>query len=190
MQDDVGESLMNSWATPPEYLSILPRIRVLLMGSFHPNFLPRLESIKKGLIQSGIANCRITRDFDFPDRLPDEPEDSYNLRKSEYWIRRADVFIFVFFDGVDNSSVAIELNTTLSTMPGNAWRTILAYQENVPSLVSGLGIRFQPEISVIAFSSDLELQQQIVGNIIRLLERFYLSVYNRPDGEWEYSSVL
>jgi len=179
---------MSYWATPPEYLSILPRLRVLLMGSFHPNFLPRLSSLKEALIQDNIRNCRTAVGFNSPARMPNEPTASYYLRKSEYWISHADAFVLVFFDGPDNSSVAIELKTILSISPGNAWRTILAYQENVPSLVAGLGIRYRPEISMIPFSQDGDLEEQIVGNIVGLLERFYLSVSGRSDGEWEYSS--
>lgn len=160
------------------------------MGSYRDGFKDRLESMRDHLIQKKMMNCRLATDFDKPRRMPDEPIESYNLRKSEYWVTHADVFFFVFFDGTDNSSVAIELKTTLSQIPESAWRTILAYQENVPSLVAGLGRRYSPEISMIPFSNDVDLKRQAVGNIVRLLGRFYFTVYNRPIGEWEYSSVI
>lgn len=179
---------MSNWATPLEYLSILPKIRVLLLGSFDPKV--KLESIRDGLIQNGITNCRTTKDFSLPLKTRGEPQHLHDLRKSEYWLRRADVFVFVFFKGVDNASVGIELEKNLSQMPGNAWRTILAYEETAPSLVQGLGIRFSPDISVVPFSNDVELREQVKGNIIRMLERFYSTVLIRPSGEWENSSII
>ena len=179
---------MSRWTAPQEYLTILPKIRVLLLGSFAPKV--KLESIRDGLKQKGITNCQTTKNFNSPLQTEGEPEHLYNLRKSEYWLRRADVFVFVFFKGVDNASVGIELEKTLSQMPGNAWRTILAYEESAPSLVRALGIRFSPDISVVPFSDDVELQKQVCGNIIRMLERFYSSVLIRPIGEWENSSIL
>ncbi len=93
------------------------------------------------------------------------------------------MFVFVFFKGVDNASVGVELEKNLSQIPGNAWRTILAYEETAPSLVQGLGIRFSPDISVVDFSKVADLQKQVEGNIIRMLERFYSTVSIRPIGE-------
>lgn len=159
------------------------------MGSYRNGSIFRLESIRDGLIKKKINNCRLASDFEKPIKLNGEPMDIYYLRKSEYWIQNADLFLLVFFDSTDNASVGIELSIILSN-PDNAWRTNLAYQENVPSLVSGLGKRFQPEISLIPFSDDSDLQRQAIGNIRRYLGRFYFEVYNRPEGEWEHSSIL
>jgi len=180
---------LNSWATAPEYMQIIPKVRLLMMGSYAQSFMQRLESIKNGLIKDGLTNCRMTKDFSTPSRMLNEPEKLYSLRKSEYWIRQADVLFFIFFFGTDNGSIGLELSTTLGQTPGNAWRTLLAYQENVPSLIEGYGIRFQPEISVIPFSDDIDLQKQATGNVVRLLGRLYSAVSTRPDGEWECSSV-
>jgi len=179
---------LNTWTTPPEYLSILPKVRVLLMGSYAKPFMPKLASIRNGLIKVGLTNSRITKDFQTPLQMPNEPKQHYNLRKSEYWIRHADVFFFVFFNGTDNASVALELSDTIKQNAGNAWRTILAYQEGVPSLVLGLGIRFQPEMSLIEYSNGKDLQRQVVGNVVRLLSRLYTTILTRSDGEWECSS--
>lgn len=184
-----GNEPLSAWTTAPEYLSILPKVRLLLLGSYSKSFMQRLESIKSGLIQGGLMNCRITKDFFTPNRMQNEPEQLYNLRKSEYWVRQADVLFFIFFSGTDNASVALELSETLSQIPGNAWRTILAHEENVPSLIAGIGIRFQPEISLIPFSDDEDLQKQAIGNIVRLLDRLYPIILIRPDGEWECSSI-
>jgi len=176
---------MNSWATPPEYLSILPKIRVLLLGSFHTKLgLPKLKALKDYLIQNGINNCRITMDFKSPFRMLNEQEDQYNLRKSEYWMRHADVLVFVFFPGVDNASVGLELKEAVDNIPGSTWRMILAYYERPPSLISGLGRRIS-ELSVADFSDEEELHKQVYGYIIGLLGRLYNIVYSRPPGEWE-----
>jgi len=180
---------MNGWATPPEYLSILPKMRVLLLGSFHTELgLPKLKALKEYLIQNGVDNCRITRDFRSPLRMPNEQEDQYNLRKSEYWMRHADILVFVFFPGVDNASVGLELKEAVDNIPGSTWRTILAYYENPPSLISGLGRRIS-ELSVANFSNEEELHEQVYGYIIGLLGRLYNTVSNRPIGEWEYASI-
>jgi hypothetical protein len=158
------------------------------MGSYAKSFIQRLELLKNGLLQDGLTNCHMTKDFSTPLKMSNESEKLYNLRKSEYWIRQADVLFFIFFSGTDNASVALELSTTLNQNPGNAWRTILAYQEDVPSLIAGIGMRFQPEMSLIPFSDDLDLQKQATGNVVRLLSRLYPMVLTRPDGEWECSS--
>ncbi|RLI46228.1 hypothetical protein DRO64_01280 [Candidatus Bathyarchaeota archaeon] len=180
---------MESWTTPPEYLSILPKLRVLLLGSYHTELgLPRLEALKNYLIQNGLNSCRIAKDFKSPIRMLGEPEDQYNLRKSKYWMRHADILVFVFFPGVDNASVGIELQYAVDNVPGSTWRTILAYYENPPSLISGLGKDIE-EFSVVNFSKEKELHEQIYGCIISLLHRFYDIVSNRSVGEWEYSSL-
>ena len=61
-----------------------------------------------------------------------EPADQYNLRKSKYWMRRADILVFVFFPGVDNASVGIELQYAVDNVPGSTWRTILALLRESP----------------------------------------------------------
>ena len=159
------------------------------MGSYRNRFLTKLESLRNGLIKENIANCRLAKDFDRPIKNEDEPIEEYYLRKSECWINHADIFLLVFYDGTDNASVGIELKTILLN-PDNAWRTILAYEENVPSLVVGLGLRYQPEISFIPFSNDSDLLRQSIGNIARYLGRLYFEVSQRPLGEWEGSSIL
>jgi hypothetical protein len=111
------------------------------------------------------------------------------LRKSEYWIRHADVLFFIFFSGTDNASIGLELGFAVNPTAGNAWRTILAYQEDAPSLIVGCGIRFQREMSLIPFSDDNDLRRQAVGNVVMLLNRLYSTVLARPDGEWECASA-
>jgi len=179
---------LSKWRVPPEYLTILPNIRVLILGSYSSPFLSRLESIRDEIIDRGISNAKLVKDFKVPAQQPNERLQAYNLRKSEYWIDRADIMIFVFFDGTDNASVGIELRTTLNN-PGNAWRTLLAHTETTRSLVVGLGIRYQPDLSLIPFSNDEDIVEQAEGNVIRLLERFYSLIYQRQSGEWEFFSI-
>jgi len=185
---------MSKWTTPPEYLMILPRIRVLLMGSFHPKLgLPKLKAIRDQLIQNGVRNCRMTIDFSSPVRMSYESEEGYNLRKSEYWINHTDVFILVFFPRTDNASIGVEETLILSSTPSNAWRTIVAFSSrahHIPSLPSGLSERYRPDISVIRFSNISDIQEQAKGYVVQLLARFYFTVHNRPDGEWETASVI
>jgi len=181
---------MDSWATPPGYLLILPKLRILLLGSYHKKRgLPKLERLKDYLIQNDMNNCRVVKDFVSPPKMDDEPEDRYNLRKSRYWMRHADILIFVFFPDVDNASVGVELQYAVDKILGVTWRIILAYpQEHPPSLISGLGKEIE-EFSVVEFSNEKELHEQVYGCIINLLHRFYDDVSNRTAGEWEYSST-
>ncbi|GAJ24080.1 unnamed protein product, partial [marine sediment metagenome] len=139
-------------------------------------------------LDRGVHNIRLVKDFNIPTQMPNEPDGLFYLRKSEYWIDRADILLFIFFSGTDNASVGIELQTTLAN-PGNAWRSLLAYAEDTPSLVVGLGTRHQPDLSLIPFSNDLDIIKQGKGNIVRLLGSFYRSLYQRPSGEWETSSA-
>jgi len=167
----------------------MPIIRVLILGSYRQQYKSRLESIRDELIERGIHNTRLVSDFMVPTQETGEPNQVYNLRKSEYWIDRADILIFIFFDGTDNASVGVEITTTLIN-PSNAWRINLAYTESTSSLVVGLGIRHQPDVSLIHYSDDADIVKQSKGNIIRLLGRFYRSLYQRHIGEWENSSIF
>ena len=180
---------LHSWRGVPEYLTLLPIIRVLILGSYRSQYLNRLEAIRNELIGKGIINARLVKDFKVPVKYPGEPNPIYNLRKSEYWIDRADILLFIYFNNTDNASVGVELTTTLIN-PGNAWRINLAYTDKTASLVVGLGMRHQPDISLIHYSEDIDIVTQCRGNIIGLLARFFRSVYQRPVGEWENSSII
>jgi hypothetical protein len=179
-----------SWLVIPEYLRILPNIRIIILGSYRNGCMCRLKNVRNGLIESGFQNTRLAIDFKIPLQMQDELTPSYNLRKSEYWLLNSHIQIFIFFPKTDNANIGIELKTHL-TYPGNAWSTIIASYDNPPSLVPGLGLRFQPELTMFNFSDDSDIISQSKGQIINLLSRLYNLPGINTLGEWEhYSSPM
>ena len=127
---------MSKWSRSSGYLSILPDIRVLLLGSYHEEFIPVLVDIRDYLIDNGLENSRIISDFYYSPRDPDEDLTVFIPRRCDYWIDQADIFLLIFCKGSDNASAGIELDRILRKQ-NTGWRTIIAIHERPPSLVEG-----------------------------------------------------
>lgn len=173
------------WTTPPEFLAIFPRIRVLELGSYASDKIGTIKSIRDILIQKeNLSSTRLVSDFETPLRVTDEGNGAYNLRKSEHWIRRADVRLFVFL-GPD-AGVMHELDFALS-IPGVPSRSIVAYDRNehVTSLLFGLMDKYSREISEIPFKDIDDLTKQVAGIIAQISAIIYDDVIYRPWSDWE-----
>jgi hypothetical protein len=128
-------------------------------------------------------------DFSTPPRHENETNGDYNLRKSEYWLDRADVYLFIFLGHTD-SGVMYELTFGLK-IPGGASRSIVAYArgKNVTSLLQGLVNRYRREISEISFDDPDSIGRQVAGYIAEMSSRLYAAgIKYRAIGEWETSS--
>jgi hypothetical protein len=178
------------WSIPPEYLAIFPRIRVLILGSYAPDKIGIIRNVKKMLTESeGLSNSRMVCDFFTPPRLKNETKGSYNLRKSEYWLNHADVYLFIFLGDTD-SGVMYELSVGL-LIPGGPSRSIVAYarDKNVTSLLEGIRDKYRREISEISFDDPDSIGRQVAGYIAEMSSRLYATgIKYRPIGEWETSS--
>jgi hypothetical protein len=175
----------------PEYLHVKPKLRVLILGSYTASSLKRLEKLKKFLLENGYLQTRLIKDFEKPTKNRNESQSAFNLRKSEYWIPRADVPIFVFLPRVKNDGVGFELQYLCHNFSDMTWRSILGISRTsslkISSLISGLIERWSDTIQQVFFTTNRQLQNEVRGALTNLLERLYQQAINREEGEWEIS---
>lgn len=174
------------------YLQIKPKLRVLILGSYESSAIKRLESLKDFLLTKKYLQTALIKDFNQPARKNGESKKAFNLRKSEYWLPEADVPIFVFFQGADNSGVSIELKHLIDVYYDMVWRSIVATNNKpsehpVSSLIGGIIDRWSTEIQHVPFENDNILLSDVKGALKNLLEKLYFSVIYRPPSLWETS---
>jgi len=179
------------WTKAPSHLDVLPKVRLLILGPYRGGGASKLKRIRSSLITKGISNCRLVLDFRSP---PEQPEDmTYDLAKSEYWIRRADILLFIFLGNTDNTGVAYEL-AYANRVLRRASDSIVAYYETNSASTSRLikqhVIRYSREITEIRFDNDDILIEKSYGQIIPKLDILYHKLSRRRFGEWEKSSFI
>jgi hypothetical protein len=160
----------------------------LILGSYSKCALKTVGTLRDYLQEKGYIQTRLVKEFGFPKKNSREPRSSYNLRKSEYWIPKADALVFVFCSNVDNTGPVVELKHLCDIHYDMAWRCIVGIsglKRPVSSLVRGLVNRWSPEIQQVFFKTEDELQNGVRGALTNLLERLYFSTINRPESEWE-----
>jgi len=173
----------------PEFLRVKPKLRVLILGSYATSSLKRLEMLKAFLLRNGYSQTRLIKDFQRPTRQTKESQSVYNLRKSEYWIPKADVPIFVFLPNVDNTGVGYELKHLCDNCYDMTWRSIVGISRKpapkISSLIDGLIERWSESIQQVFFTTNKQLQKEVRGSLTNLLERLYFHAISRQKGEWE-----
>jgi hypothetical protein len=173
----------------PQYLQVKPVLRVLILGSYSNCALKTLEMLRDYLLAKGYAQTRLVKEFGFPRKNSGESRSAYNLRKSEYWIPKADVLVFVFCSNADNTGPAYELKHLCDIYYDMTWRCIVGISEPTPaisSLIYGLMDRWSREIQQVFFKTDTELQNGVRGALTNLLERLYFPTITRQETEWEF----
>lgn len=180
---------MSDWTSIPEFLTIEPKIRVLLLGSYRDGCLSRLKSIRNEMRKLGLLNTRLSIDFTYPVQSPDEKKEIFNLRASEHWLKISDIQIFIFFKGTDNGSIGIELATHLYD-PWKSYSTIVGLYKGCPSLIAGLTLKFEPSLTKFEHSKDKEIISQSIGSVRSRLSQYYNIIYGRTIGNWEIYSKI
>jgi hypothetical protein len=185
--------MVSSGRTPYEYLKAKPKIRILLLGSYHTPASTELDKVKNYLSQLGYSQTHLVRDFTNPRRDETETEKDYNLHKSEYWLPKADVPVFIFLPNVDNDGVEYELQHTINIYPDMIWRSIIGWSTNPPpkltSLTEGLVNRWKNTANMVYFGTIKKLCEEVFGTLTgNILIKMYYRVFNREDGEWELDS--
>ena len=171
-------------------LNAKPKIRVLILGSYDTAALPILSSIKDFIIAKGYINTKLVMDFNNPPRQENETDAAYNLKRTEFWLPKADVILFVFLKSDFNSSgVGFELQHISDNYPDMMWRSIVAWSQtprpNVTTLVEGLVDRWKKSTNVIFFGNVNRLCDEIFGTLTSILGLLKNSVKNRGYEEWE-----
>jgi hypothetical protein len=184
--------LSSPWGQPL-YLTAKPRLRVLILGSYAESVCKHLEELRDFLKSNGYVLSYLVKDFGFPEKQPNELDSKYNLRKSEYWIPKSDVPIFVFMPNVDNTGVGYELTYLLNNHIDMAWRSVVGISQspalNISSLLDGLIQRWSRSVQLVYFEDYRQLQIGSRGALTNLLERLYYSVIRRQSSEWEMFAV-
>jgi hypothetical protein len=174
----------------PEFLRVKPKLRVLILGSYATSSLKRLGMLKDFLLRNGYLQTHLIKDFKNPPKHSKESQSAYNLRKSEYWIPKADVPIFVFLPNVDNTGV--ELKHLCDNCYDMTWRSILGISikpyPKISSLINGLIERWSESTQQVFFTTNKELQEGVRGALTNLLERLYFLAILRQRGAWESST--
>jgi hypothetical protein len=132
-------------------------------------------------------------DFPIPTPRYDEPEQAYNLRKSEYWIDQADSYLLVFVTGVDNGSVADESQMIIE-MKDKAHHAIafLPSGAGPASLPIGRIQRHGRIIYTIHYDSFREPEniERLEGAVRELATELASVIRARSPSEWEsYGSL-
>lgn len=171
-----------------------PKLHILILGSYNPSAIKRLEMLKGFLRKNEYLMTCLVKDFNFPAKQQNESDPEYNLRKSEYWIPKSDVPVFVFLPKVDNSGVGYELKHLCDNHFDMAWRSVVCISTaptlKLSSLFDGLIKRWSKSIQLVYFKNDKELQNGSRGALTVLLERLYYSTIDRKGAEWEMFSDL
>lgn len=176
-----------------EYLIAKPKMRILILGSYETSAATTLNEIKDFLIAKGYGQTRLIADFTNPVRGTIEPEADYNKRKSEYWLPKADVAIFIFLENVNNDGVEYEFKHVDAHHSDMMWRSIICWstnpRPNVSSLIEGLFNTWNDTANVVFFGKINKLCEEVFGTITgNLLKKMYYRVFNRENGEWELYS--
>ena len=147
--------------------------------------------LKDFLLENGYSQTRLVKNFYWPTKNQNESQSAFNLRKSEYWIPKADVPIFVFLPRVNNDGVGLELQYLCHNFYDMTWRSILGVSRTpslkISSLISGLIERWSGTTQQVFFTMNKQLQTGVRGALTNLLERLYYRAINREEGEWEFS---
>lgn len=124
-----------------------------------------------------------------PEQNDSESAADYALRKSEYWLPRADIPIFIFLPSVDNTGVAYEFQHLVNHHHDMMWRSIVATsrnpRSNISSLLEGLINRWSQPLSQVYFKNQKELCEGVRGTLTGLLGTLFRYVENRGIEEWE-----
>jgi hypothetical protein len=176
------------------YLQAKPMLRILILGSYDKTAEEELYRIKKFLIGKGYVQTRLVEDFKNPLKEDNEIQSDYNLRKTEHWLPEADVGIFVFFPLVNNDGVELEFKHVNDFYLDMIWRSIIGWSQNprpkVSSLMNGLVNRWNEIANIVFFENIADLNQEIYGVLIGILEKLYFRVIFRGKGEWELDSQI
>lgn len=151
----------SSWVSP-EYLAVKPKLRILILGSYSSDAIIHLEKLKSFLRKNEYSLTCLAKDFDFPKKNPAESSDEHNLRKSEYWIPKSDIPLFVFLPNIDNGGVGYELKHLCDKHSDMAWRSIVCISTSptlrLSSLFQGLVKRWSRSTQLVYFKNDKRLQ--------------------------------
>lgn len=103
---------------------------ILILGSYHPKPLKKLENVKKEMLKDGYNGVVLVSDIDFGSTERGIGRKLDDLEKSVHAINTADIIILIFFNDCDNASVMIEANYIIKNPGNNIQKTIFLNEKN------------------------------------------------------------
>ena len=162
---------------------------MLILGSYEDSALQKLEELRNFLIGKEYYQTCLVFDFQVPEKDESESPADYALRKSEYWLSRADVPVFIFLPEVDNTGVGYEFQHVVNNHPDMMWRSIVAISKkpraNISRLLTGVVHRWSQQLNQVHFGNQKELCEEVRGTLTSLLGPLFRIVEKRGLEEWE-----
>ncbi len=91
----------------------------MIFGSY--TSVERLEELRDCLFDEGFT-AKLVKDVNDPPQNPDESWENYILRKCHYWLENSGANFLVFFRGMPNEGVSLELGkVSIEKLP---WSTV------------------------------------------------------------------
>lgn len=145
-------------------------IKVLILGSYHPDFLPILTTLQQSLNESGVMNAFLARDVISMMNL-DEHGDimAYVLTEVENQMNAADFNLFIFFPS-RNDSTAVELTTFVKSVSykQKMEKTLVFLPRSADlSMISGLISR--EKVNCFRYDTDFDIYSYAILFIKRNL---------------------
>ena len=125
----------------------------------------------------------------------EEEEEHYNLRKSKFWLSKADVCIWLFFGRGYDNGVGVELGYANGSSSDILSNSIFAFRESewneITSLIRGCVQHYDSTATVVQYDSTKDLLEQCRGAIEALLDKLVAdyNIRNRRINLWEYHNT-
>jgi hypothetical protein len=154
----------------------------VIFGAYKPaQAKSRLLSLRDCLRAKGYTSTFLVENFPKPVKEPNETNEGYFLRKSEYWLEHCDVGFLVFFCKARNDGVGQELRHLCDNLIDRVWRhTVLVEKKCYGSfLIAGLLERFDELLGQAFFTSDADLCDLAYGRFPDYIRKLHHHVRNR-----------
>lgn len=165
---------------PREYELAKSKLCILIFGPYDSEQF--LQIFRKDLKQHGYAGANIVKDLSYPRRGPEEAEDVFSLRKSEYWVKRADVGFIVLLKDAKNDGVEQELRYLIDSFKDRIWRFNVLLEKDIwlSSLVTGLIENWTPHLTQ-CYSKRGEFSKFAQGRLNNYVRKLYNEIEKRND---------
>jgi hypothetical protein len=158
------------------------KLFVVIFGAYKPEQAKqRLLALRDCLREKGYPCTYLVEDLTEPAREPQETDEAFILRKSEYWLERCDIGFLVFFCEGNNTGVGQELRHLCNILIDRIWRqTVLIEKRCYGSmLISGLLERYDPLLGQAFFVSDRDLCALAYGRFPDYIRKLYYNIRDR-----------
>ena len=130
---------------------------VVIFGPYKEGGHVRLESLRDSLRDAGYTNSNLVDELDDPPNSTNLDEDVFATTKSEWWVHRFDVALFVFYKNIPHGSVTVEVKELVDNVPQKIKCSTFFIEEQteLETLEKGTIKKYKREISYFDNDDDL-----------------------------------